>query len=310
MKLRFKRLLGIGAGVVAIVAAIGYWYVFIEGAPQLDRPQLLEDKSLKFHLETFNSTAMGEVRTYGVILPPGYARHPRQSYPVIFLLHGGHDDASAWEKKYAASPVLHSLYGKKQLLPSIVITPDGNDNRGSSPLWDPQYYDGPNGKVGTMIGSELVQVVKSCYRTLESPQFWAIGGLSSGGWGAVNIGLHHLDNFNVLFSHGGYYTDSSGPGNSPDDLVQHLPVQERRRLRVYLDVGQGDPRFLASTEQFHQTLDSLGIANEFHVFPGGHGLSGPDVGWNYFHKHLADSLNYVGEQFKIALDQRTIQVKR
>jgi len=308
LKSRFKTLLGIGAGAVVAIAAIGYWYVFIAGAPQLDRPRLSEDKSLKFHLETFNSTAMGEVRTYGVILPPGYARHPKQRYPVIFLLHGGHDDASAWEKKYVASSVLHKLYAKKQLLPSIVITPDGNDNRGSSPLWDPQYYDGPNGSVGTMIGSELVQVVKSRYRTLELPQFWALGGLSSGGWGALNIGLHHLNNFNILFSHGGYFTDSSGPDNSPEDLVQQLSPEDRRRLRVYLDVGQGDPKFLASTQQFHQTLDSLGIANEFHVFPGGHGLSGPDVGWNYFHKHLANSLNYVGEQFKIALDQQTIQV--
>ncbi len=302
MKLRFKRLLGFGAaGTVALLAGIGYWYVFIEGAPQLDRPQVKQDKSLKFHLETFNSAAMGEVRTYGVILPASYAQHPKQRYPVIFLLHGGHDDARAWEEKIAASAVLHSLYKQNKLAASIIITPDGNDNRGSSPLWDPQYYDGPNGKVGTMIGSELVQVVKSRYRTLESPQFWAIGGLSSGGWGAFNIGLRHLDNFNILFSHGGYFTDSSGPTNSPQYLVKQLPLLDRQRLRVYLDVGQGDPRFLASTEQFHQTLDSLGIANEFRVFPGGHGISGPDVGWNYFHKHLADSLNYVGEQYKIAV---------
>ncbi len=302
MKLRLKRLLGLGAAsTVALIVAIGYWYVFIEGAPQLDRPQLTKDKKMKFQLETFNSAAMGEARTYGVILPPSYAQHPKKRYPVIFLLHGGHDDARAWEEKIAASSVLHSLYTKDKLPPSIIITPDGNDNRGSSPLWDPQYYDGPNGKVGTMIGSELVKVVKSRYRTLDSPEFWAIGGLSSGGWGAFNIGLRYLDNFNVLFSHGGYFTDSSGPANSPQYLVQQLPVQERRHLRAYLDVGQGDPRFLASTEQFHQTLDGLGIANEFRVFPGGHGISGPDVGWNYFHKHLADSLSYVGEQFKIAL---------
>jgi len=302
LKLRFKTLLGLGAaGLIAILAAIGYWYVFIAGAPQLDRPQLIKDKRLKFHLETFKSAAMGEVRTYGVILPPGYAQQAQQRYPVIFLLHGGHDDARAWEEKIAASSVLHSLYAKNKLPPSIIITPDGNDNRGSSPLWDPQYYDGPNGNVGTMIGSELVQVVKSRYRTLDSPQFWAIGGLSSGGWGAFNIGLHHLDNFNILFSHGGYFTDSSGSANSPQYLVQQLPVQKRRQLRAYIDVGQGDPRFLASSEKFHQALDNLDIANEFRVFPGGHGISGPDVGWNYFHKHLADSLSYVGDQFKISL---------
>lgn len=302
--MKFSKVFISFLGVFAVLAAAGYWYVFIAGAPQLDPPQEQADTGLKFQLETFNSKAMGKARTYGLILPPGYNKNPQKRYPVIFLLHGGHDDARAYADKYALLTVLHQLYQERKLPPSIVITPDGNDNRGSSPLWDPDYYDGPNGKVGTLIGSELVQVVKSRYRPLTEPQFWAIGGLSSGGWGAFNIGLRHLNNFNILFSHSGYFTDDSGPQNSPQQIVQQLPTQERRRLRIYLDAGKNDTDLLASTQTFHETLDKLGIANVFYAFPGGHGLSGPDVGWNYFHKHLVDSLTYVGSQFKISLSQR------
>lgn len=105
-----------------------------------------------------------------------------------------------------------------------------------------------------------------------------------------------------MFSHGGYFTDDSGPANSPQTLVQHLSTPQRQALRIYLDAGQNgeDAVFLASSTRFHQTLDTLGVANVFYSFPGGHGMSGPDVGWNYFHKHLTDSLGYVGEQFKQA----------
>jgi enterochelin esterase-like enzyme len=120
---------------------------------------------------------------------------------------------------------------------------------------------------------------------------------SIGGWGALNIGLRHLNNFNILFSHGGYFTDNSGWQNSPQQFIQTLPTQERQRLRIYLDAGQNDTDFLASTQTFHKTLNRLGIANVFYTFPGGHGLSGADIGWNYFHKHLYDSLAYVGMQF-------------
>lgn len=289
---------------IALLAGAGYWYVFIAGAPQLDPPQEQADTGLNFQLQTFNSQAMGTARNYGVILPPGYNKNPQNRYPVIFLLHGGHDDARAYADKYAVLDVLHELYTNKKLPPSIIITPDGNDNRGSSPLYDPDYYDGPNGKVGTLIGSELVQVVKSRYRTLEAPQFWALGGLSSGGWGAFNIGLRHLNNFNILFSHSGYFTDDSGAQNSPQQIVQQLSAQDKQRLRVYLDAGKNDTDLLASTQTFHQTLDKLGIANVFYPFPGGHGLSGADIGWNYFHKHLKDSLSYVGEQFKLALAKK------
>jgi enterochelin esterase-like enzyme len=237
-------------------------------------------------------------RQYGVILPPGYNQNPKKRYPVIFLLHGGHDDARAYADKYAVMEVLHELYKSGKLPPAIIITPDGNDNRGSNPLYDPDYYDGPNGKVATLIGSELVQVVKLRHRTLEEPKFWALGGLSSGGWGALNIGLRYLQNFSILFSHSGYFTDDSGPQNSPQKIVQQLSLQQKQQLRVYLDAGRNDRNFLASTKAFAETLNKLGIKNVFYAFPGGHGLSGSDIGWNYFHKHLKDSLSYVGEQFK------------
>jgi enterochelin esterase-like enzyme len=162
----------------------------------------------------------------------------------------------------------------------------------------------PNGNVGTLIGSELVQVVKSRYRTLESPQFWAMGGLSSGAWGAVNIGLKHLDNFNILFSQMGYFTDQSGPDNSPQEIVKNLSPEQRKHLRVYADAGKDDlvsQEFLQSSQKFHETLNELGIENEFNIFPGGHGMSGPDYGWNYNHKHAKDSLAFVGKHFKKAM---------
>lgn len=311
--MKVKNLLIIlGFGIVALLGGAGYW-LFILGAPQPDAPptesKASKDSKIKltFSLQTFDSKAMGEVRKYGLILPPGYNENPKKRYPVIFLLHGGHDDANAWVKKIGIIPVLEELYKSGKLPPSIVITPDGNDKRGSSPLFDPHYYDGPNGKVGTLIGSELVEVVKSRYRTLESPEFWAMGGLSSGGWGAFNIGLRHLNNFNILFSHIGYFTDQSGPQNSPQEIVKQLPPEQRKRLRAYMDSGKDDlegPELLQSTQQFHETLNELGIENQFNIFPGGHGLSGPDFGWNYDHKHSKDSLSYVGKHFKAALAQQ------
>lgn len=302
--MKLKRLLFTGLATMALLAAAGYGYVFIAGAPQLDAPVVATEKGLSFQVEQFNSQAMGEPRSYGVILPPDYEHHPHQRYPVIFLLHGGHDDAVSYRDKYAILLILHDLYSTGKLPPSIVITPDGNDDRGSNPITDPAYFDGPHGKLDTLIGSELVQVVKSRYRAAADPRLWAMGGISSGGWGAFNIGLRHLDTFHVLFSHSGYFTDSSGDANSPQAFVQEavrsLDPAVKQRLRFYLDAGASDDDFVASSQQFHQTLNQLGIANEFHVFPGGHGLSGADYGWNYFRKHLVDSLSYVGTQFKQA----------
>lgn len=248
---------------------------------------------LTYKIETYNSQAMGTSRTYGVSLPPGYEQNPQQRYPVIFLLHGGHGEPNDWflEKKGQALKTLTQLYTTGKLPPSIIITPDGNDKRGSSRYWDPQYIDGPNGKVSTTIGSELVKVVQTRYRTLPSPNFWAMGGLSSGGWGALNVGLHNVNNFSILFSHSGYFQDKSGAINSPITYIQHISPEAKKRLRIYLDSGTSDIEEIKEAQDFTQVLERLKIAHSFRQFPGSHT-------WQYWREHLADSLTFVGEQFR------------
>ncbi len=295
--------LAIGLGGLAVLISAGWWYTFVAGAPQWDAAPIAPSKDLRFRVEHFTSKAMGSERRYGVILPPGYGSQPNRRYPVIMLLHGGHDNERAFFDKYAITATLDDLYRTGQLEPSIIITPDGSDQRGSSPLFDPDYFDGPHGNVGTLIGSELVAVVKDRYRTRQDPGAWALGGFSSGGWGAFNIGLRHLDNYRVLFSHDGYFSDASGPSNSPAMFIGSLPKETLRGVRFYLDVGRNDPSFLNSSRQFHHTLDQLGLANSFHAFPGGHRLTGADFGWNYIRKHLRDSLSFVGQAFA-ASDRR------
>ncbi|MFN6501970.1 MAG: alpha/beta hydrolase [Nostoc sp. DedQUE01] len=251
--------------------------------------------SLSYKIETYDSQVMGANRTYGVSLPPDYEQNPKRSYPVIFLLHGGHGNATDWfvQNKGQALKTVKQLYTTGKLPPSIIITPDGNDKRGSSPYRDPEYIDGPNGKVSTALGDELVKVVQSRYRTLKNPDFWAIGGLSSGGWGAVNVGLHNLNHFSILFSHSGYFQDKSGPTNSPIIYIKTIPLQAQKRLRIYLDSGRSDIQEIEEGEKFTKLLNKLKIYYLFREFPGSHT-------WQYWREHLIDSLTFVGEQFRFS----------
>ncbi|HEY9671868.1 MAG TPA: alpha/beta hydrolase-fold protein [Waterburya sp.] len=263
---------------------------------QLDNPSApVTEAPLTYKLETYKSRVIRGKRTYGVALPPDYDENPNQRYPVIFLLHGGHGTPTAWfeKDKGAALTTLQQLYAEGKLPPSIIITPDGYDQRGTSAYRDPEYLDGPNGKIATGIGNELVSVIQSRYRTLPAPNFWAIGGLSSGAWGAMNIGLHYPNHFSILFSHSGYFRHKSGSQNSPISLVKRLNPEQRRKLRIYLDTGETDSFYLKENQQFSTVLNRLGIKNVFHEFPGEHT-------WRYWREHLADSLSFVGEQFQQA----------
>ncbi len=295
---RLKKLIFLSGLTALLLAGGGYWYVFIAGVPQLDAPQVEVVKDLTFEIKSFDSAAMGQERRYGLVLPPGYNPKAKTHYPVIVLLHGGHGDERDYQRRAGLTAVLDKLYRENRLPPSIVITPDGNDLRGTSPFWDPQYYDGPNGKLASYITDDLVKEVKSKYKVYGHPKYWAIGGLSSGGWGAMNIGMRRPDRFNVFFSHTGYFKDPNGSGQDPITWVSRIAPKYRSRFHVYLDAGQDDRTFLDATREFHQKLKDVGIKSELRVFPGGHGIVGADSGWNYWRKHLHDSLTYVGKQFR------------
>jgi enterochelin esterase-like enzyme len=263
------------------------------------KPTTPEEKStLGYQIETYQSQIFQSERSYGVVLPPGYSQ--QQQYPVVFLLHGGHGDPTSWFIKGRALKVIQALYKDGKLPPSIIVTPDGNDNRGTSPYWDPEYVNGQYGNVVSAIADELVQEIKRRYRTRPEPEFWAIGGLSSGGWGAVNVGLHYPQTFKTMFSHSGFFIDKSGVENSPIEYVKTLDPKVRESLAIYLDAGEGDGKYLTESKDFHQVLTQLQVQNQFNEFPGGHGVKGQEVGWGFWHKHLADSLSYVGERFRQA----------
>lgn len=299
--MKYKKSWMIGITLLLALAGLGNKYPAAALLTQQTALTQTSPTNISFQQETYDSQAMGGKRTYGVCLPPGYDQNPNQRYPVVFLLHGGDGDQTDWfnPEKGAALKTLEQLYATGNLPPSIIITPDGNDLRGKNSKFDPEYFDGPNGKVGTAIGDELVQLVASRYRTLPNPNFWAIGGLSSGAWGAFNIGLRHLNHFSILFSHSGYFVDESGAQNSPMKYIKTLSPQAREQLRIYLDAGVEDREFFNQTKKFHALLNQLQIRNEFRPFPGTHS-------WRYWRQHLADSLTFVGEEFRnanVALNQ-------
>ena len=92
---RLRMALATTGSLLVALAGAGWWYTFVAGAPQLDAAEIPASRDLRFRIESFDSQAMGERRNYGMILPPGYEHDPNRRYPVIMLLHGGHDDGRA-----------------------------------------------------------------------------------------------------------------------------------------------------------------------------------------------------------------------
>jgi enterochelin esterase family protein len=140
-----------------------------------------------------------------VWLPPSYhtaAARSRQ-YPVVYFLAGfGSTGGSLfqggpWQPGLAER--LARLVQSGAMGEVIVVAPDGFNRYGGS-----QYLDSPaTGRYETHLCDEVVRAVEGRFRAIAHRDGRAIAGKSSGGFGALVLGMRHPELFSAIASHAG-----------------------------------------------------------------------------------------------------------
>lgn len=117
---------------------------------------------------------------YVAYTPEGYHGHEGR-YPVVYLLHGSLGNAQVWTEFVEAERILDEMIESGEIPPAIVIMP------GSLSWW----ADGFNEPAETALIHDLIPHVDQTWRTLSGAESRAIGGLSAGGFGTVNLVMKH-----------------------------------------------------------------------------------------------------------------------
>jgi enterochelin esterase-like enzyme len=218
-----------------------------------------------------------------VYLPPGYAQNATRRYPVFYLLHGFPGRPSAFLQTVRAGVVEDILLAKKKIQPMILVMPAGSTGTFTYKGWANGIQ--PNEGWETFVARDLVNTIDSRYRTIANGSSRALGGLSEGGFGALNIGLHHPGLFRVLESWSGYElvdkNQRSVYGVEPSRLSFNSPLLElpqqaaalqRTHTFIWYYSGQADP-LRAQNAAFAAELTRAGIGHRFLIVRGGHNWS-------------------------------------
>ncbi len=142
-------------------------------------------------------------RALTVWLPPSYATDGARRFPVIYVLAGyGSTGAALFEGtpwQPALDARLDRLVGSGAMGEVIVAAPDGFNRYGGS-----QYLDSPaSGRYETHLCEEIVPAVDAAFRTVATRAGRAVCGRSSGGYGALVLGMHRPQLFGAIASHAG-----------------------------------------------------------------------------------------------------------
>lgn len=163
------------------------------------------------HHHLFHSAIAGDNRDFYVYTPPGYRAAGKETYPVLYLLHGFSDDASGWTAVGQANIILDNLIAQGKAKPMIVVMPLGYGTmefvRSGWGVWDerPDLRELNFSRFTDVLLKEVMPEVESEYRTRNDRNARAIAGLSMGGSESLLTGLNNLDKFAWIgaFSSGG-----------------------------------------------------------------------------------------------------------
>ena len=134
-----------------------------------------------------------------VYLPPGYddAGNAARRHPVVYPLHGYPGGPSDWFRGAKVQQVMDAMLRDRLVQPMIVVAPDASGGW----LHDSEMLNQGGGpQVETCLTQMVVGAVDGRYRMVVDRAGRAIGGMSSGGYGALNLGLRHQDRYSVILS--------------------------------------------------------------------------------------------------------------
>jgi S-formylglutathione hydrolase FrmB len=239
----------------------------------------------------FPSTILNRPVRYCAYLPASFDTDKSRHYPVLYYLHGLGDNEQSllntggWD-------LIEELRRTGKIGEFIILAPGAGHTF---------FLDSADGKIRyeDFLLREFMPQMEKKYRAESTAAARGITGVSMGGFGALRMAFKYPQQFTAVsaqmpaliaeipanFSMGGPGSPASFMGdvfgnpfnrayferNNVFYFARTTPAAQLKRLRIYFDVGNNDDYgFEQGGEKLHQLLDSRGIANEFHIYPGGH----------------------------------------
>ena len=267
----------LAVGLLGARAYFDNYWVYRGFAPPRD-PAFVGAPGTLQRIEVPSTALGGRSQEAYVYLPKGYSASSSRRYPVLYLLHGFPGRPLAFIETVDMG-VVDDVFTVNRRQPVILVMPFGSTGTFTDEEWVNAASRG-NGW-STFVSRDLVRYVDAHYRTIASARGRAIGGLSEGGYGAINIALHNPHEFSVVESWSGYMRPDKLrsifgrqlqllPQNDPRMLVRR-DARLLRRLHTYFWFysGSTDPMHKQNAA-FANELNHLGIAHRYLLTYGGH----------------------------------------
>jgi len=263
-----------------------------------------------------NSRILKHPVHYCVYLPASYdagaAKHPPQTYPVLYFLHGlGDNERTLFNS--GGWTMLDDLRQQHKLGEFLIVAPEGGRSF---------YINSADGSTlyGNFFLQEFMPLIETKYRISQGRNNRAISGISMGGYGALRFAFAHPEMFSAVSAQSAalitespqeldtaarsgaplgkllatVFGDPINPTHWKENSPFLLAARNQTALRkqaIYFNCGQDDNYgFEKGAAALHGQLQKEGVQHEYHPYPGDHSLS-------YFLAHFTEVMEFHSKAF-------------
>ncbi len=250
----------------------------------LSEPKARDTQGAKVRRIEIDSELLGRTMPVRVVTPKGA---PSKDRSLVVFLHGRGEN----ERSYLVDPMFEALAKLRRRAPVVAFP-----RSGPSSYW----HDRESGPWASYVLDEVLPRLVDRFKV--DPSRVAIGGVSMGGFGALDIARLAPGRFCAVGAHSPAIWQQAG--ETADGAFDDAADFERNDVialaasdpspfagpRIWLDAGESDP-FLDGDRAFEEALRGSGLRPSVHHWPGGH-----DSG--YWNEHWDDYLSFYSRSIK------------
>ncbi len=224
-----------------------------------------------------------------IYTPAGYDEG-KQSYPVVYIQHGGGEDHRGWMEQGRTAQIMDNLIAAGKAVPMIVVSANSNVRSRNGGMGGGYSWQGMQTFRSELIDN-VIPFVEKNFRVKKDRKNRAMCGLSMGGGQSFHIGLRDPDVFaNVGVFSTGMFGGISGASNF--DLEAEVPgmLTDTKTFNNQFDVffiscGEQDPR-IEYTRSIVKKMRDSGVDVRFSSYLGDHE-------WQVWRKSLHEFAQYL-----------------
>lgn len=217
----------------------------------------------------FFSKALNAWRNLYVYTPPAYDRRVDESYPVLYLLHGGGEDERGWATQGKTDLILDNLLADNAAAPMLVVMVDGNM---PGPGGLANFNENVLKSFENELKNSVIPYIESEFRVKPGSANRALAGLSMGGLQTLYAGIRNSDMFAYLgvFS-SGWFANNAALSDPQYQFMQENKDKINSNLKeLWVAMGGKEDIAYQNCQIMMEKMKERGINHTYYESPGGH----------------------------------------